>query len=64
MSKKISLLDRILGKDRTLPTSEELAAHAHYYFLCHHHGGSRVEVIEEVNGYQYKIIRTEIERKE
>jgi hypothetical protein len=63
MGKKRTLLDRILGRDRTLPTSEELAAHAHYYFSCHHHGGNRVEVTEEVNGYEYKIIRTQIERK-
>jgi hypothetical protein len=63
MKKKVTFFDWILGRDRTLPTSEELAAHAHYYFSCHHHGGNRVEVIEIVNDYQYTIIRTAIERK-
>ena len=68
MSKKRTVLDiilyMILGRDRTLPTKEELGAHAHYYFSCHHHGGTRVEDSVIVNGYLYTIIRTEIERKE
>jgi hypothetical protein len=63
MSTKVTFFDWLFGRSRTLPTSEELAAHAHYYFTCHHHGGNRVEVFEEVNGYLYTIIRTEIKNK-